>query len=314
VRITVTRLPRAPHETGPDENDRRSPIVSFFALAFAWSWASWWTAVALGFSVTEPPGSLLYLLGVFGPLAGAAWVVHHGGSTYRREFLRRIWDPRGISARWWLALLAVTAGPAALGAVGASLTGRAVLEPGLTAGAAFALMGPALVASLAEEPGWRGAVADAWQTRTRPVSAATGIGVIWSLWHLPLSFLEGSYYHELGAGSLRVWVTHLMLVQFGILLVWLANGAGGSILLAVLAHTGFNSAMGLVTGSTVRDLFALVGLTVAAMAVIFLTRGQLGFPTAADDRTAGPREDEPTRRDDDPRTEPGQTPPATHLT
>jgi uncharacterized protein len=264
-------------------NGRRSPVVSFFALAFAWSWASWWTAVALDLSVTEPLGSLLYLLGVLGPLVGATWVVHHGGRTYRRAFLRRIWDPRGISARWWLALLAVAVGPAALGAAAASWTGRTVLAPGLTAGAAVALMGPALVAGLAEEPGWRGAVADAWQTRARPVAAATGIAVLWSLWHLPLSFLEGSYYHELGAGSLRLWLTLLMLVQVGILLVWLANSAGGSILLAVLAHTGFNSAMGLVAGSAARDLGALVGLTVGAVAVTFLTKGQLGYLRATDD-------------------------------
>jgi uncharacterized protein len=276
----VTSTPRSADATGPDADGRRSPVVTYFALAFAWSWAWWWAAVALGLSSAEPPGLLLYLLGVFGPLVGAAWVVHHGGRRYRREFLRRIWDPRGISVRWWLALVAVAAGPAALGAVGASLTGRAVLEPDLTAGAAVALVGPALIASLAEEPGWRGAVADAWQTRTRPVSAAAGIAVLWSLWHLPLSFLEGSYYHELGAGSPRVWLTHLMLMQLGILLVWLANGAGGSILLAVLAHTGFNSAMGLVAGSTARDLVALLGLTVAAVVVILRTRGQLGFPTA----------------------------------
>jgi hypothetical protein len=54
-----------------------------------------------------------------------------------------------------------------------------------------------------------------------------GIGALWSLWHLPLSFMEGSNYYELGAGSLRFWLTHLMLVQLGVLLVWLANGSGG---------------------------------------------------------------------------------------
>jgi uncharacterized protein len=161
---------------------------------------------------------VLYLLGVFGPLVGRSGWCTAAGRMYRREFLRRIYDPRGISARWWLALLAVAAGPAALGAVGASVAGRAGTAPAFGVGAIAALAGPALVAGLVEEPGWRGAVSDAWQARTRPVWAATGIGALWSLWHLPLSFIEGSYYHELGAGSLRFWLTHLMLVQLGILL------------------------------------------------------------------------------------------------
>jgi uncharacterized protein len=117
--------------------------------------------------------------------------------------------------------------------------------------------------------------------RTRPVWAATGIGALWSLWHLPLSFFEGSYYHELGAGSLRFWLTHLMLVQLGILLVWLANGSGGRILVAVLAHAAFNVAVGLAPGGLAFDVVALLALTTATSAVITVTRGQLCFAAYA---------------------------------
>ena len=134
-----------------------------------------------------------------------------------------------------------------------------------------------MVAGLVEKPGWRGAASDAWQARTRPVFAAAGIGVLWSLWHLPLSFFEGSYYHELGAGSTRFWLTHLMVVLLGILLVWLANGSGGRILLAVLAHAGFNVAIGLTSSGTARDVVALLALAAATAAVVITTRGRLCF-------------------------------------
>jgi uncharacterized protein len=269
----------------PTSNRRQQPVLVFFVLAFAWTWGWWWTAALTGAQATEPPGLLLYLLGVFGPLVGAVWVVHRRERKYRRGFLRRIYDPRGISVRWWLALLAVAAGPAALGALGASVAGRAGTAPAFTVGALAALAGPALVAGLVEEPGWRGAVSDAWQARTRPVWAATGIGAIWSLWHLPLSYIEGSYYHELGAGSLRFWLTHLMLVQLGILLVWLANGSGDSILLAVLAHAAFNVAVGLAPSGLTFDVVTLLALTAAISAVITLTQGRLCF---SDDTNAQP--------------------------
>jgi uncharacterized protein len=179
----------------------------------------------------------------------------------------------------------VAAGPAALGAIGASVAGRAGTAPSFTVGMLAALAGPALVAGLVEEPGWRGALSDAWQPSSRPVWAATGIGVIWSLWHLPLSFMEGSYYHELGAGSLRFWLTHLMLVQLGILLVWLAKGSGDSILLAVLAHAAFNVAVGLAPSGLTFDVVTLLALTAATSAVIILTRGRLCF---TGDETAQP--------------------------
>jgi uncharacterized protein len=180
-----------------------------------------------------------------------------------------------------------------------------VLAGGLTAGTILALAGPALVASLADEPGWRGAALDAWQTRTRPVVAALAIGVLWSFWHVPLSFVEGSYYHELGAGSVRVRLTHLMLFLFGILLVWLANGSGGSILLAVLAHTGFNTAMGEVAGSTVRDVAVLLGLAAAASAAIILTKGELCFPAIGEREDQGrPAAHVPPLPDDPPVADP----------
>lgn len=262
-------------------NPGQLPVRSFFVFAYAWSWAWWSTAAVIGFAITEPPGLLLYLVGVLGPLVGAVWVTRCAGRAYRREFLRRIWDPRSICARWWLALLAVAGGPAVAAAVGISLTGHQAMAPGLSADLVVTMVGPALVAGLAEEPGWRGAVSDAWQARTRPVWAAAGIGVLWSVWHLPLSFVEGSYYHDLGAGSVRVWLAHVMLVQLGILLVWLANGAGGSILLAVLAHAGFNSAIGLIAGSTTRDVIVVLALTAAALLVTIATKGRLGLVVAS---------------------------------
>lgn len=277
----TTRSAVAQLVSARQRNRRWSPVGAFFVLAFvwSWSWSWWWMAAASGLTVTEPPGLLLYLLGVFGPLVGALWVVHDGGRDDRRAFLRRIWDPRGVPARWWLALLAVAAGPAALAAVGTTVTGQGATATGLSATVVGGLLGPALVAGFVEEPGWRGAVSDAWQTRSRPVVAATGIGVLWSLWHLPLSFFEGSYFSEVGVGSARFWLTHLMLVHLGILLVWLANGSGGSILVPALAHAGFNTALGLVPSSTVRDVVALLSLTAATAAVIIMTGGRLGFAT-----------------------------------
>jgi hypothetical protein len=110
------------------------------------------------------------------------------------------------------------------------------------------------------------------------VVAAVGIGSFWALWHLPLYCIEGTYQHGLGFGSVRFWLTNLVLVGLAVLYVWLANGAGGSILIAVLAHAGFNAAGELVPRSTMGDAVAFVLVSVAAMAVVAITRGDLSFP------------------------------------
>jgi uncharacterized protein len=256
------------------------PVLPFFALTFAWTWSVWWGAVAVGLAFGQPAFRLLYLLGVFGPLVGTAWVVRRGGHVYRREFLRRVWDPRRIPAMWWLALVAVAAGPALLGAAVAVMTGAASAVPDYSAGFIGAVVLFAMVAGLAEEPGWRGAASDAWQVRSRPAWAALGIGALWALWHLPLHFVEGSYQHGLGFGSVRFWLTNLALVQLGVLLLWLANGARGSILVAILAHAGFNVSGALVPASTTRDLVAFLLLTAMTLSVVAATRGRLRYAAA----------------------------------
>lgn len=252
-------------------------LLPYFALTFAWTWLMWGAAVAAGLSADESPGALLYLLGVFGPLVGTAWTVRSCDSTYRRAFLKRIWDPRRVPAVWWLALVAVTGGPAVLGAVVAATAGTASELSDYGLGSVGAIIVIALIAGLAEEPGWRGAASDSWQVRTHPVWAALGIGVFWSLWHLPLHFLNGSWYHDIGFGSVRFWLVHLLLVQLGVLYVWLANGSGNSILIAILAHAGFNVAAGLVPSSTTRDVVAFVVVTIVTVVVIAATKGGLAF-------------------------------------
>jgi uncharacterized protein len=259
-------------------------VLPFFVVTFAWTWSMWWGAVAAGLSFDQDTFKLLYLLGVFGPMVGAWWVVRRGDRAYRREFWRRVWDPRRVPAAWWLALIGVAAGPALLGAAAAAMNGATAQAPEYSAGLVGAVIVFALVVGLAEEPGWRGAAVDAWQSRTGPVWAALGIGALWALWHLPLHFVEGSYQHGIGFGPARFWLTNLALIQLAVLLVWLVNGARGSILMAILAHAGFNAALGLVPASTTRDIVGLLLMTVTTLAVIAATRGRCGSNSVPDRR------------------------------
>jgi hypothetical protein len=75
----------------------------------------------------------------------------------------------------------------------------------------------------------------------------------------------------------RFWLTNLALVQVGVLFLWLANGAGDSILVAILSHAGFNASGGLVPASATRDLVAFPVLTVMTLCVLAVTRGRLRY-------------------------------------
>jgi uncharacterized protein len=267
------------HSTTLGNGRRVAPpaAATFFGVTFAWTWALWLTAAATGASVSEPAGAMLYMAGGLGPLVGAVWLLRRADPAYRRDVLRRVWDPRRITAPWWLALAVVAAGPALVAAVTVAVAGADATMPTYGVGAIGGAIAVALLAGLAEEPGWRGVASDAWQRRTLPAWAAAGIGAIWALWHLPLAFIEGTYYHELGIASVEYWLTLLTLAQVGVLFVWLANGGGGSILLAILAHALFNVAVSLAPRSTIGDLVAFAAITVMTVAVVAATRGRLQY-------------------------------------
>jgi len=254
----------------------RLSVAPFLAIAYAWSWSLWGVAALTGASLAGGAGGMLYMAGGLGPLFAAFWLLRRADRSYRRDVLRRVWDPRRIGARWWWGLVAVTAGPAVVGAVVAWLVGDAITLQPYGVGAVAGALAVGLAAGAAEEPGWRGVASDAWQRQALPAWAGLGIGAAWALWHLPLAFIDGTYYHALGFGSLAYWLTILTLVNLGVLYLWLANGSGDSILVAVLAHAGFNVAASLAPRSPIGDLSAFIAITAATLVVLVATRGRLG--------------------------------------
>ncbi len=253
-----------------------SPVVRYFAVTFGWTWTVWWIAVFAGRAFPGFPVSALFALGGLGPAVGAAFVILSAEPVYRRDFIRRLWDPKRIPSVWWLALGAVAFGPALAGYLGAAAAGRPPLgETPLTFGTLAFVVGFALAAGAVEEPGWRGVARDLLQARNAAAVAALLVGIPWALWHLPLFFLEGTYQHGLGFGSARFWLFNGYLVLLSILYVWLCNGSGGSILIAILAHAGTNIAGSLIPQDTLSDMIGFTATLIAVILLVWRTRGDL---------------------------------------
>ncbi|MFC7029147.1 CPBP family intramembrane glutamic endopeptidase [Halomicroarcula sp. GCM10025710] len=87
-----------------------------------------------------------------------------------------------------------------------------------------------------EEFGWRGFALPALQSRFDALTASIVIGIVWAAWHLPAFVFEIPGY----TGSFAVYA--LLVVGISIILTWLYNNTGGSILLAMLTHGGVNAA------------------------------------------------------------------------
>jgi membrane protease YdiL (CAAX protease family) len=92
-----------------------------------------------------------------------------------------------------------------------------------------------LIPALLEEIGWRGYALPRLQRRVGTLPASLILGVIWAGVHLPLWLLPGFGFAE---QSVAVYVVQVTAIS--VLLAWLYNATGGSLLLTGLAHAAIN--------------------------------------------------------------------------
>jgi membrane protease YdiL (CAAX protease family) len=249
---------------------RRHPLPSYFFVAYVVSWS---IAVPLalqaqGVISLRFPWSLHYLT-AFGPAAAAlliAWLLREPAGTLERA------DP-GLIARgpfWWTVgfgsplLLFVIALAAAriTGRTGPTWTslGHINFLPDLGV-MAWGLW--FLTSGVGEELGWRGFALPRLQRTHSAMSSTLLLAIGWAGWHLPAFFYVPTY----TAIGLQILPGFFLGVLAGaIVLTWLYNSSGGSVLTTALWHASFNfvtaspNAGGLVTAvtSTLVMVWAIV--------------------------------------------------------
>src|SRR5713226_9464748 len=91
---------------------------------------------------------------------------------------------------------------------------------------------------VSEEPGWRGFLLPRLQERFNPLVASLLVWFPWALWHLPLDFTGYAGSTFVDYFRTRVFV----LVLLSIIMTWVYNRCGKTILSAALFHSAFNVA------------------------------------------------------------------------
>jgi len=138
----------------------------------------------------------------------------------------------------------------------------------------FFLSGP-----LGEEPGWRGFALPRLQSLHGPLVGSLILGVLWSLWHLPLFFTP---WNTLTTFNIVVFV--LATTCLSIIYTWVFNNTKGSLLIAILLHWSFDLSTLIVAPlfpAPIVDEYGLLvilpGFGAVALLVVALTRGRLGY-------------------------------------
>lgn len=273
---------------------RAHPLLSFFVLADALSWAAWLPYVlsqnGLGVWTFRFPDVLgsSQILGVLpgaylGPIT-AAFVITAvvDGRRGLRDWVGRLWRWR-VAPRWYaITLLGV---PAAMLLTGLAFSGGQMVAPSIAALLSFVpvLLFQMITTGLAEEPGWRDFALPRLQHRFSPLRAAFVLGPLWALWHAPLFLTEWGGYPE--ASWTRPAAFFVFCVAFNVVMSWVFNRTGQSLPLSMLMHVGVNTFASVLwvemfpsLGGDLALVAMATGAVVAAIAIIVLTRGRLGVP------------------------------------
>ena len=260
----------------------KHPLISFFGMAFLFSWIAVAPLVANPALPVEP----FQILGALaGPTLSAVIVIAvlEGKAGLGIFFKRYIQWRAGIL--WWLIVLFGIL--TALTIVAAILLGPSVLTEffnnfGLILVTyLIALIVGVILGPLWEEPGWRGFAFPRLQERYGPIIGSFVLGVLWAVWHAP-GYAGG--WMQSGFPALLVYC-----IGFSILATWVYNNTRGSILLMILLHSSSNAAISV--GARVlptnlsAEMHALVfsgwipAITsgIAAILIRVFTRGRLSY-------------------------------------
>jgi membrane protease YdiL (CAAX protease family) len=217
---------------------QRAPLLGFFALTFAWSWACWALSPAIR---PQLPwlAMLLMFAGSLGPSLAAIVVV----ASTRRFVGLRTWLSRCLQWRigWgWgafalllpLAVMTLAAGLhiALGGAIGTAPASGHLLMTVVNLPLILLLGGP-----MGEEFGWRGLALPVLQDRFGWRAASLGLGLVWGVWHLPLFFIDGTAQDHIPPALFM-----LSVVAMSVVFAWLVNRTAGSVVSALVLHTAIN--------------------------------------------------------------------------
>ena len=270
----------------------RHPVASFLVMLYAITWTVFLPVVlqargllALPIDLSEGLAfnAVLAIASILGIALPALLVTAAtSGKAGVRDLLSRCLRWR-VGVRWYLiALLGFLAAMLLVASVFQGLTPLgSLVEEWPTFFTLFLpeVLFPFLFIQVFEEAGWTGFMQHTLQEGRGPLLASILVAPAFVLQHLPIILMDAS----VGLGSvIIVGALVVVAVFFRVVIMWLYNGSGRSVLVVALFHSAYNSAWGtgdkkfaneLLSGSALP--YAVVAVAVVAVVLAIMTRGRL---------------------------------------
>ena len=223
---------------------RQFPVAAFIAITTILGWV----AVAVGTAVmpinaengaTAMHGILIFVIASPSVVGVVLTAIVDG-----RDGLKELWSRMArwrVHPKWYLAALVVPFSIAGLDYLILGTLGGPVAPINLVDQIKF-MLPFAIMAPLFEEFGWRGYALPRLQRRHSALVSALIVGLGWALWHTAINFLGVAGLHTGPMLLLLLLIVAQLNFADSVLMSWINNSTGGSMLLVILGH--FSITMG----------------------------------------------------------------------
>ena len=209
---------------------RSRPLPAFFVLAYAISWLP-----AISYAIT---GSGPVILSCGPTIAAIVVLALTVGKPGVKALFRAIVKWR-VPLRWWLVAILTPIGLSALAtalnvATGAERPTSDDLAKwtNIPALVLIILLVP-LIGGAWEEPGWRGYSLPELLKSRSALSASLVLGVLWSLWHIPVLAIGDQHWSDL-----------VLVIPATVVITWVFLNALSSVLVVMVLHSLNNTVSG----------------------------------------------------------------------
>ncbi|MBN1857113.1 MAG: CPBP family intramembrane metalloprotease [Dehalococcoidia bacterium] len=263
-------------------NPRRYYLITFlvtYVSCLAGAWASHRPELREVFMLLILPGMMAPCLISFAMMAGPS------GTELRRDFRHRLFSlrlvqPRMLPVFFLLMPLSVLASAAISVAFGGAAS-QFQLAQGFSFSSGFMpVLVLLLLAATFEELGWRGYAFSSLLSRFTLFKAAMLFSVLWSLWHLPLVFVDGLYQNEIVQQNIWFGVNFFVsIIPMGVIISWVYIRNRSSIPAAIFFHLVVNLSQELFNITQATKCIETGVLVIVAAAIVMLDR-RMFFSTA----------------------------------
>ena len=250
----------------------------YLAMAFGIAWLFWIPVAITGRDYQSSPLLLfLVLAGVFGPgIAGILLTYLEKGKEGSRDFWQRMFEFRRIQPIWYLIIILLWPFLHVSAILLSNLMGgdapdyefvkQIILQP-LSIPIVFILY---LIQAGLEELGWRGYLLERLQGSMGLTKSSLIIGIVHSLWHLPLFWVVGTNQINMGFGlDFAFYVTFV--IASSVYTTWCYIGNGHSTLAATLLHCTGNLSFD-IFGTSPESLQHRMYIVLMALGAIIIIR------------------------------------------